>query len=450
MTKIQIYSVSYMGSKTIHIGFDDTDSPKGMCTTYLAYRLINLLKKEHVSFLDFPNLIRFNPNIPWKTRGNGAVGIKISTRRPEKIKKLVRDLVNKYADTKNGANPGVVFFEEENIPKTFSQFSTKALWKLIKRNDAKIFIKKNNIESFHLGNGQGLVGAIGAISYQFSDNTFELLSYRNKSKFGLKRSIDNKLVKKMQERTFPHTFNSYDKENEKILISPNGPDPVFFGVRGENPSILISAAESIKPEEKLDGYLIFKSNQGTGDHLKNKIDVEKFQPYTSGTIEGTIESTPIVLRGGHVYFSIKSKNKVINCCVYKPTNITHIAKNLIGGDRVLIGGGVRKASKNFDRIFNIEFLKPLKLERHTIQKNPPCKKCDKRMKSKGKNQGFQCNKCGRKSRRKITITIPRKISKKMYILSVSAHRHLTKPIQRFNRINKKIHFSKKIQWCSKF
>ena len=439
-----------MESKTIHIGFDDTDSPKGMCTTYLAYRLINLLKKEHVDFLDFPNLIRFNPNIPWKTRGNGAVGIKISTTHPEKIKKLVRDLVNKYADTKNGANPGVVFFEEENIPKTFSQFSTKALWKLIKRNDAKIFIKKNNLESFHLGNGQGLVGAIGAISYQFSDNTFELLSYRNKSKFGLKRSIDNKLVKKMQERTFPYTFNSYDNKKEKILISPNGPDPVFFGVRGENPSILISAAESIKPEEKLDGYLIFKSNQGTGDHLKNKIDVERFEPYTSGTIEGTIESPPIVSRGGHVSFSINSKNKIINCCVYKPTNITHIAKSLITGDRILIGGGVRKASKNFDRIFNIEFLKPLKLEKHVTQKNPLCKKCDKRMKSKGRDQGFQCSKCGKKSSHKITITIPRKISKKMYIPSVSAHRHLTKPIQRFNRIHKKIHFSEKIQWCSKF
>ena len=171
-----------MESKTIHIGFDDTDSPKGMCTTYLAYRLIKSLKKEHVDFLDFPNLIRFNPNIPWKTRGNGAVAIKISTKKPEKIKKMVKQIDSKYADTKNGANPGLVFFEQEKIPKHFSLFSTKALWKLIKRNDAKSFIKKNNIESFYLGNGQGLVGAIGAISYQFSDNTFELLSYRNKSK----------------------------------------------------------------------------------------------------------------------------------------------------------------------------------------------------------------------------------------------------------------------------
>jgi|TARA_B110000014_G_scaffold233885_1_gene197461 tRNA(Ile2)-agmatinylcytidine synthase len=439
-----------MESKTIHIGFDDTDSPKGMCTTYLAYRLINLLKKENVDFLDFPNLIRFNPNIPWKTRGNGAVAIKISTKKPEKIKKMVRQLVNRYADTKNGANPGVVFFEQEKIPKHFGQFSTKALWKLIKRNDAKIFIKKNNIESFYLGNGQGLVGAIGAISYQFSDNTFELLSYRNKSKFGLKRNIDKKLVKEMQQKTFPYTFNSYDHEKEKILISPNGPDPVFFGVRGENPSILISAAESIKPQEKLDGYLIFKSNQGTGDHLKNKIDVHNFEPYTSGTIQGTVESPPIVLRGGHLFFSINSKNKNINCCIYKPTKITHVAKNLIKGDKILIGGGVRKASKNFDRVFNIEFLKPLHLEKNVTYRNPLCKSCNKRMKSKGVNQGFQCRKCGKKSKNKTVIIIPRTISKKMYVPSVSAHRHLTKPIQRFNKTNQKNHFNKKIQWHSKF
>ena len=439
-----------MESKTIHIGFDDTDSPKGMCTTYLAYRLIKSLKKEHVDFLDFPNLIRFNPNIPWKTRGNGAVAIKISTKKPEKIKKMVKQLVSKYADTKNGANPGLVFFEQEKIPKHFSQFSTKALWKLIKRNDAKSFIKKNNIESFYLGNGQGLVGAIGAISYQFSDNTFELLSYRNKSKFGLKRNIDKKLVKEMQERTFPHTFNSYDNEKEKILISPNGPDPVFFGVRGENPSILITAAESIKPQEKLDGYLIFKSNQGTGDHLKNKIDVDSFEPYTSGTIEGTIESPPIVLRGGHVFFSINSKEKKINCCVYKPTRITHIAKNLIKGDRILIGGGVRKASKNFDRVFNIEFLHIKKLVNIKKLENPLCKKCKKHMKSEGTHQGFKCIRCGKTAHEKNSKIIPRQIKVGLYIPTTSAHRHLTRPKERLLKRNLPKRLSKNIQWINTF
>ena len=76
-----------MSKQILHIGIDDTDSPKGMCTTFLAYKIINRLKKENVDFLDFPNLVRFNPNIPWKTRGNGAVGIKISTSNPKKIKK---------------------------------------------------------------------------------------------------------------------------------------------------------------------------------------------------------------------------------------------------------------------------------------------------------------------------------------------------------------------------
>ena len=79
-----------MKAKTVlNIGFDDTDSPKGMCTTFLAYKIVDYLKKEKVTFLDYPKLIRFNPNIPWKTRGNGAVGLKIKTENPQKIKKKI-------------------------------------------------------------------------------------------------------------------------------------------------------------------------------------------------------------------------------------------------------------------------------------------------------------------------------------------------------------------------
>ena len=156
----------------MYIGFDDTDSPKGMCTTYLAYKMVNSLKKEKVIFLDFPNLIRFNPNIPWKTRGNGAVGLTISTDNPLKIKRMIKKLVKTYSDTKNGANPGLVFFEKKDIPNDFFQFSSKALWKLIHRADAKKFILEHNLDSFHLGNGQGLVGAIGVIGYKFFDQTY--------------------------------------------------------------------------------------------------------------------------------------------------------------------------------------------------------------------------------------------------------------------------------------
>ena len=178
-----MFSVLLLKTKTtLSIGFDDTDSPKGMCTTYLGFKLVNLLKKENAEFIDYPRLIRFNPNIPWKTRGNGAVGLKIKTSNPQKIKKKVIDLVSKYSETKNGANPAIVFYENNKIPKSIKEFSKLALWKLIERNYVKKFVQENNIDSFYLGNGQGLVGAIGVIGYEFNDNTLELLSYRKKIK----------------------------------------------------------------------------------------------------------------------------------------------------------------------------------------------------------------------------------------------------------------------------
>ena len=76
-----------MNKKSVlNIGFDDTDSPTGMCTTFLAYKIVDLLKKQETEFLDFPKLIRFNPNIPWKTRGNGAVSLKLRLIIPQKLK----------------------------------------------------------------------------------------------------------------------------------------------------------------------------------------------------------------------------------------------------------------------------------------------------------------------------------------------------------------------------
>ncbi|MGD8708664.1 MAG: DUF1743 domain-containing protein, partial [Nitrosopumilaceae archaeon] len=176
-------------SRTLHIGFDDTDSPKGMCTTFLAYKIVNYLKKQDLEFLDYPKLIRFNPNIPWKTRGNGAVSLKVRTKNPSKIKNKIKNFVSKYSDTKNGANPGLVFYEQATIPSKFTEFSELALWQLINRNRAKKFASKNNLEIFYKGNGQGLVGAIGAIGYSFDDHTLELLSYRKPSKFGKERKI---------------------------------------------------------------------------------------------------------------------------------------------------------------------------------------------------------------------------------------------------------------------
>lgn len=434
----------------LHIGFDDTDSPKAMCTTYLAYKIVDYLKKELVEFLDYPYLIRFNPNIPWKTRGNGAVALSIKTNKPEKIKRKVKQLVTKYSDTQGGANPGLVFYEKNTIPDNFSEFSKLALWRLINRNHAKHFALKNRLETLSLGNGQGLVGAIGAIGYKFEDHTYEVLSYRQKSQIGKTRKIDKESVKLMQEKTYPITFNSFDHKKNRVLITPHGPDPVFFGLRGENMESVLYASKMIRTQEKLQGYMAFKTNQGTGDHLKNEIDIFELKPYTSGTITGIVSKKPEMKRGGHVIFSVTKLEKEVPCAVYEPTKITSIAQQLILGDKIRLGGGIRKATKNHQRILNVEFLEIIKLEKDFRLENPICKKCNKSMKSKGTNQGFRCIKCGKKASNKIIHEIPRKLIPKLYLPAVSAYRHLTRPKQRTRRFNKEKKFDSTIQWYQKY
>ncbi len=437
-------------STILHIGIDDTDSPKGMCTTFLSYKIVKFLEKQKTEFVDYPSLIRFNPNIPWKTRGNGAVRLTIKTRNPNKVKKEIIQFITNYSDTKNGANPGLVFFQNQSIPQSFHKFSRLALWKLISRKTAKEFVSTNKIDSFYLGNGQGLVGAIGAIGYKFSDHTFELLCYRKKSQFGKKRIINKHSVKKMQSNTFPETYNSFDNENDRVLITPHGPDPVFYGIRGESVKSVVLASTMVDTDEKLDGYMVFKSNQGTADHLKNELQVNDLKPYTSGFLAGIVCSKPVTEQGGHVFFSIQVGDKKIRCGVYKQTKITKTAQDLIPGDKIRLGGGIRKASKNYERVLNVEFLDVIKLEKNILLTNPTCKNCNKKMKSKGNRQGFECFRCGNKSFSKSSLEIPRKIQRKLYLPAISAHRHLTRPYQRLKKRNKFEIFDTSLEWLNIF
>lgn len=439
-----------MKQTVLHIGFDDTDSRKGMCTTFLAYKIVEHLRKENVKFLDYPYLIRFNPNIPWKTRGNGAVAIKVKTQNPGLIKRRIINFVKKYSAIDEGANPGLVFYESEKIPEEFLMFGKKALCMLVNRDLAKKFAKQNKIETFHMGNGQGLVGAIGAIGYDFNDHTFELISYRHKSNFGKKRIILKDSVKKMQDVTSLKTFNSYDDTKDRILIAPHGPDPVFFGVRGEDVRSVVKGASLVKSGEKFSGYMVFRSNQGTGDHLQNDLDLEDLRPFSSGFVLGQVANTPKTVIGGHVFFTISKSGKNANCAVYKPTGLGKVASSLIKGDIIKIGGGVRKASKKYGRTINVEYIDVIKLAKNLVPANPLCVGCLIRMKSKGKGQGFKCERCGQVSRKKIMENIPRKIKEQLYLPIPSAHRHLTRPLQRISRLNTRMEFDNSQKWFRNF
>jgi len=64
------------------------------------------------------------------------------------------------------------------------------------------------------------------------------------------------------------------------------------------------------------------------------------------------------------------KERKIRCAVYKPTKITQIARNIIPGDKIHLGGGIRKASKKHGRVLNVEFLRVLQLTKDYLLVNP--------------------------------------------------------------------------------
>ena len=59
------------------IGIDDTDSRTGACTTHLMVHFILRAMELGWDVIGYPRLVRLNPNIPYKTRGNGALCVEL-------------------------------------------------------------------------------------------------------------------------------------------------------------------------------------------------------------------------------------------------------------------------------------------------------------------------------------------------------------------------------------
>src|SRR6266498_4377019 len=144
----------------LHIGFDNTDSIVGKCTTHLAFKIINyLLQRTDAKFIDYPLLIRLNPNIPWKTRGNGAICLRIKTKKQGKIGEYIKQCLTESSAVGAGANPGLAVFEGLSVPDEVKEFSMAAMFDVLSRQKAEKIAKQNGFKYFTLGNGQGLVGS---------------------------------------------------------------------------------------------------------------------------------------------------------------------------------------------------------------------------------------------------------------------------------------------------
>ncbi len=67
--------------------------------------------------------------------------------------------------------------------------------------------------------------------------------------------------------------------------------------------------------------------------------------------------------------------------------------------------------------------------------NPRCPRCGRGMESMGFEKGHRCRKCGFRGPdlEKVELTIARGLEPGLYLPPPRAHRHLTKPLERYGR-----------------
>jgi tRNA(Ile2)-agmatinylcytidine synthase len=423
----------------MHIGFDDTDSPRTGCTTYVAALLVDKLLKIGVNFTDYPNLIRLNPNVPWKTRGNGALCLRIECEESvvQEVVEAVVDIIEKNADLEyKGTDPGVVFFFN-TIPSEVKTFAKKTIQGIVKMRDALKLIRKFGAEAVGFKTGRGIIGSLAAIGETLDeDHTYEIITYRIPENRGTKRRIEATSVKEMDEKTSPFTFNNIDPETKRILITPRGPDPILYGIRGETAEAVGQARKMIRPQEPVERWMIFRTNHGTDAHLLRTSSIKEIEPFNPVIVRGAVSKEPRIIPVRHVVFSIRDKTGEVDCAAYEPTgSLRQIAKQLILGDIVEAYGGVRAPSPKHPITVNLEKMHILKLKPKITFSNPKCLKCGKTLKSMGKNKGFKCDRCGFRDSeaKKVAVENERNIKTGLYITSPHSQRHLTKPHCRYGK-----------------
>lgn len=403
------------------IGIDDHDSPEGGCTTHFATLLIEELEKiSKIRVADLPYLIRLNPNIPWKTRGNGAVAIKIETERSiEEVLDIVWNQSVEYVEKfskglKYNRKPGVVIVPYDKR-ELFFQFYIKALSDVIPTSIIKDIIRKYEIK--YRGD-RGVIGGLAAVGFK-GKITYEIILYRKYENIGKNRKININNLLEFDKKYFPITFANYDYINETPLITPRGNDPILFGIR-------VTSLNNINPEDVLriaeeepEKIMIFKTNQGTDAHLLRTGD----RPYQ--TFSGTVTVKDVkVLEGGDVMIITNEGKDII---VFKESGeLNLVVRGLLRNDVINVVGSVKPSLYN-GTIIEAERIEVLKLVPKINFKNPICPVCGSSTESLGRDKGFRCRKCGYKFyAEKIREESPRELSLGVY--QSRYYRHLTKPI----------------------
>lgn len=393
----------------VWIAFDDTDSVAGGCTTHTALGLLR--RCPSLDLIGPPRLVRLNPNIPHKTRGNGAVALRLGhgTGAPRPIGHTPQGRIDAYStgtepsederdrlyataqrliqetarldDPKT--HPGLVMTDRLLEPGLY--------WSAVRRyvglSEAVGTLSDASVRYSGWKTGRGVLGAAAALAWPAERGTFEWIGYRAADKWGTPRDLDPALGRRL-DADHPSTFDNYDARHGHLRIAPASPCPVLAGIRGTDPGELLRAGERIGPE-RAESALLFATNQATDDHLQ-PMTGDAVRPFTSPTLTLHVVHGPVTWAGGHVFVRAADESGPVDLAAFEPTKDFRAAlRSLRPGDRVRAHGGVH-GDPTLVSLEKFELLEAIPRRR---ARAPDCPQCGRRMKSRGRDDGYRCRGC---------------------------------------------------------
>ncbi len=433
----------------MYIAVDDTDSRKGMCTTYV---LSEIILRSGLDLIGYPSLVRLNPAIEHKTRGNGALIANLGKGKGEprkigsshgswifsypgeetsangrELMDLASEIIGEIAELQEEeTNPGIVASEKKFDPS----FYWKAVREEVTIAEAERFINQQGGSFRKVKNGRGIIGSAAAISWPGSNVTYEVLNYRFPS--GESIGSERKMGAAVMADGIEGSFNNIDHSNNYAAIFPKERTPVVFGVRGTDPDALLNGCNRIIEEYSIgvDRSILFSTNQATDDHIIK--DPVNLLPGHSYSIEGTIAGNVCAIKGGHYFTYLQYGNSGIKLAAFEPTKeFRKVFSSLAIGDRVCVYGTYK------DNCLNVEKMRVITVSSLYSKAPPVCPKCDGVTHSKGHND-YRCNQCGYRSSMAVYRLKERGISPGLYDVPVIARRHLSRPFAMRNHETKEL------------
>ena len=407
---------------TLSVGLDSTDSREsGGCTTYSAVRLMRKITRLVETELQFtirwklPILVRLNPNVPWKTRGNGAIAIHMEivvtnedesrsdqhrSRLVATIRRTVQTFFARDRSIMSESRPGWVLAHTEDVNSEpfFTNTYELALHTIVPWETLIPELDNSRAVVQYYGQNAlvGAVAALGAVPKEYW--SFELLTYRKSN--DISRIVDENLICKLDEEYYPRLFNNCEQDgrSSRCIAVPKGPDAVVFGLRGYDPELMLSLVSRLR-SSSVESYSLFVSNQHTGEHWD--VAQKALIPYHVVRSKATVSGTPTILKGGHVLLPVLLAEQGIETelIAFKRSGaVVSLLRKLLKGDQIEFVGGVFPDPGDQSRLtIELEGLRAISLVPKQRRRYRECPNCNGLLTSAGRGKGVKCRKCSFKS-----------------------------------------------------